>query len=179
MKSVQIPGGTAHLREAHELRVRHKRPVEAASVGASSALAKLPDDPEELAAATMVELGLSTEEATALYEIQDATILATLVSWTLDEPIPDATTIGDMRPEVYEALAVATREDGAAMATGVDFDPPDPKSEGFASSPTPPSAVSSNGSGAKRESGSIEPPSTNGTSLPSVEPSPDAATRTT
>jgi len=181
MKTVEIPGGVAHLREPAEIRVRHKRPIEAASLGAAAVLAKLPGDQEKLEALDMSELGLTSAESILLFELQDATILGVLASWTLDEPIPTVDTIGDMRPAVYEALALATRETGAAIAKGVDFDPPDPKSPEMEGSPTVRSADSDNGLSAKTEaeSESISAPSSNGTSLRSVEPSPDAAMRTT
>jgi hypothetical protein len=136
MKTVEIPGGNAQLREKHEIKVRHRRLVESASVGAAVALSKLPSDEAELEAATLADLGLTTDEADGLFKLQDATIVAALDSWTLPDPIPTLATVGDLDPDVYDALAEATRELGTAIATEESFDPPAPTLPGFEESPT-------------------------------------------
>lgn len=138
MKTVEIPGGNAQLREKTEIKVRHRRLVESASVGAAVALSKLPSDPAELEAATLADLRLTTDEADGLFKLQDATIVAALDSWTLPDPIPTLTTVGDLAPDVYDALAEASRELGTAIATE-DFDPPAPTDPALEESPTSPS----------------------------------------
>ncbi len=145
MKTVTIPGGTASLREMHEIKVRHRRIIETAAIAAVPALAKLPSSLEELATAKLSELNLSKEEATSLFELQDATIVASLDSWTRPEPIPTLDTIGDLDEDVYEALSLASRDLGAAVASGVDFDPSDPRAPGFEATPTSPSDGSAAG----------------------------------
>ena len=142
MKTVDIPGGKATLREEAEVKVRHKRIVEAAAVAAATALSKLPGDRESLEAVKLDELQLTAAEATVLFELQDATIVAALADWTLPDPIPTLDTIGDLDSELYERLAEQTRDLGTAAATDVDFSPPDPSSPGFQASPTPPSDAS-------------------------------------
>ena len=46
MKTVEIPGGNAQLREKHEIKVRHRLLIEAASEGEAVALKKLTSDPD-------------------------------------------------------------------------------------------------------------------------------------
>jgi hypothetical protein len=164
MKTVEIPGGNAQLREKHEIKVRHRRLVESASVGAAVALAKLPSDEAELEAATLADLDLTTDEADGLFKLQDATIVAALDSWTLPDPIPTLSTVGDLDPDVYDALAEASRELGTAIATEESFDPPNPQSEGFDASPTSRSAGSEEHSKDDQEPVSTETPQTTTTS---------------
>jgi hypothetical protein len=171
MKTVEIKGGTANMREQHEIKVRDRRLVESSAVAASSALSKLPSDKAELEELELSQMNLSRPEANALFELQDATIVASLVSWTLPEPIPDLDTIGDMDPEVYDKLAEATRTIGASIATKVNFEPTDPRSPEFESSPTTPSDVSEGASRADQEPQSIQPQQTVGVSTPSASPS--------
>jgi hypothetical protein len=131
MRTVEIPGGTAELRDRLDIKIRHRRMIEAAAVAASAAMAKLPDNiPAEQLKQTEVEtLSLTRQEATTLFELQDATIVASLASWTLDEPLPNLDTIGDLEQDVYDALALATSEVGANVAAPENFDAsPDPES---------------------------------------------------
>lgn len=140
MKTVAIPGGQARFREKPEIKVRHRRMVEAAAIAAAPALSKLPGDVDSLETLNMSELGLSRSEAQSLYDLQETTIVASLIDWTLPEPTPDEETIGDLDPKLYDALAQATREIGVAIVDEVDFEPSDPKTPGFESTPTAPSA---------------------------------------
>lgn len=142
MKTVPIPGGTADLREQNEIKVRHRRLVESASAGAAVALAKLPSDQAELEAATLADLDLTEVEADNLFRLQDATIVAALDSWTLPDPIPTLATVGDLTPEVFDALAEATRDLGTVIASKEDFEPTNPNSPEFKETPTPPSSDS-------------------------------------
>lgn len=133
-KIIEIPGGTAELREPSELRVRDRRLIETAALAAASVIAKLPDssDAEALAKTKLSDLNLDRHEANALMELQDATIVAFVV-----EPKLTMDTIGDLTPEVYDALTQATRSLGADVARGVDFSPNPDKS-----TPTGPSSDS-------------------------------------
>ena len=145
MRTIKIPGGTAALREKHEIKVRHKRLIESATIGAAVAMAKLPSDQAELEAASLADLELTSAEADGLFALQDATIIATLSAWSLPEPIPTLATLGDLDPDVYDALAEGSREMGTAITAGEDFNPPDPQSAEFALSPTLPSGASEGG----------------------------------
>ena len=176
MKPVEIPGGNAQLREKHEIKVRHRRLIEAASVGAAVALSKLPSDPDELETATLTDLKLTKDEAGSLFELQDATIVAALDSWTRPEAIPTLATVGDLDPEVYDALAEATSDLGTAIISTESFDPPDPQSPGFASSPTLPSSASEAALRDDPEPASTDTQPTNTSSGVTDESSQDSAT---
>jgi len=103
---------------------RHRRIVKTAAVAAQSVLERLPKDATE--DTPMPEM--STGEAAHLMELQDATIVALLAGWSLDRPLPTMDTIQDLPGELYDALAEATKELGATVATGSDFSvDPDPK----------------------------------------------------
>ena len=77
-------------------------------------------------------------------------------------PGPDS--IEDLPANLYGALATATQENTGVILQGTSFDPVDPKSAEFASSPTGPSAASDNGSRAESESKSTKPRRTGGRS---------------
>jgi len=172
MKTIEIPDGSAELREKPDIKVRHRRLIEAAGVAAMPGLAKLPSTRDELENLDVAKVGsLTRTEADSLFTLQDATIIAALASWTLPKPLPTMDTVGDLDPELYDALANATRELGTSVATGVDFDPPDPRSEGFASSPTQPSTASDGDLRANQGSESTETLPTDTPSTATVESS--------
>ncbi len=140
-KVIEIPGGTATLRERPEVRTRHQQLVEAASIAASSALAKVPSglpegtDDASVAARTEALAGVNftMEEGLSLMQLKNAVIVALLESWTLPGPVPTMATIGDVDPEVYAALEKETNALGAAneALASVNFEPtpkPDPES---------------------------------------------------
>jgi hypothetical protein len=139
MRTVDIPGGTAVLRERADLRTRDKRIIEAASVAALPAIRHLPQDKSlaELQEIDVADTDLSFDEYLLLMQMQDAGIVAALASWTLPMPLPTMATVGDLDPALTQALVEATRRTTAAIATSTDFDPsPDPES------PTAPSSDS-------------------------------------
>jgi len=179
MRTVTIEGGTADVREGPDITVRQKRIVESAAVGASHALSKLPSDQKALENLSIQDLNLTKDEADTVYALQDATIVASLASWTLDKPLPTLDTIGDMSQGLYDELARATSGMGASIVNGVDFDPPNPSDPEFESSPTPPSDGSEPVSRADQASESTATPSTAGTSTDSGEPSQGSATPAT
>ncbi len=166
MRTVDIPGGTAELREKLDMKVRHRRLVESAALAAASAVAKLPGDREELEALDMSKLDLTKDEADGLFALQDATIIATLASWTLPDALPTVGTVQDLDQELYDALAAATSDIGTSIATGIDFDPSSPADPGFEGTPTVPSDGSAADSRADQGSSLTETP--NGTTQSSV-----------
>lgn len=145
---VPIPGGEATIRDVKDLRVKHRRLIEAATIGAASALSRLPQDlagdGEDLTEVPIEAMtNLTAKDATALMELQDATIVALLQDWTLrDErgvpvPLPTMETVGDLSPEVYDALAQATRTAAADLGRAADLGPsPDPKAPTDGSPPS-------------------------------------------
>ncbi len=137
---VEIPGGTALLRESKELRGRDRNLVKAAAMAAADALAKMPeevqkgkqdDESDEDAAvrlaAAMADVHLTWQESLSLLELRQATVVASLISWSRDEKLPTMETIGDLEADLYDALDTAIG--GVSGAVGAtDFDPtPNPK----------------------------------------------------
>ena len=96
------------LRELEDLTVRHKRVVESAAIAAGTALMKLAPYEDDLTNVPIAELGLSEQEAQSLYHFQDATIVASLESWTLGIPLPTMETIEDLKPELQSIEPHAT-----------------------------------------------------------------------
>jgi hypothetical protein len=173
VKTVDIPGGQATLREKQDIKVRHRRLIEAAGIEAAPLLAKLPNDQASKAALTesqVLALGISKQEANSLFELGDATIVAALAAWTLPDPLPTLATIGDLDPELYEALSTACAQLGADL-TQETFEPPPPGSPGFEASPTEPSDASDSDSEGTERSESTDVPPSSGPSTSSASPS--------
>lgn len=129
MRSIDIPGGTATLREREDLAERQRRLVKSRGLAASGVLTRLQDatkdggDPQSVM--------VSATEAEEILEVQDAVIVALLASWTLDRPLPTMETIQDLPAELYDALSNATADLGASLAVDTDFsENPDPKATG-------------------------------------------------
>lgn len=142
MKTVNIPGGTAALREKPDIKVRHRQLVEAAYIPATAVMEKLPGDLEDLEAFDLSTSKISLTEAQSLFDLQSATIVAALSSWSRPEPIPTMDTIGDLDQDVYDALSEATSSLGQEIVAPENFEPGDPHSPEFTESPTTPSSDS-------------------------------------
>lgn len=171
--TIRRPAWSARLRENDEIKVRHRRLIENAGIAAARPMAKIEQQKREgkdVGGLDMTELDLDAVEADRVMALQDAVIVATLASWTLDEPLPTLETVGDMDTDVYEALAKATREQGAAIATSVDFEPK-PDDPGFEQSPTSPSGGSEEPLRDEQEHDSLSAPASNGESTPIAVPS--------
>lgn len=110
MRRVDIPGGTAMLREDDELTVGQKRLMANTAVAAGALMAKLPATREELAAFNMMAAGFTFAEMELFDRAQDGAIVARLASWTLDAPLPTMDTINEVPASVIEALGAATVE---------------------------------------------------------------------
>ena len=135
-KLITIPGGMARIREPQELKLRQRRMVEHAAIAAAHVIGKLPDGADETTKISDIP-ALSLADAEAITNLQDATIIAVLESWTLPEPLPTMETLGDLDVATYDALAAAAKDLNGAR---VDFAPsPDP------ASPTSPSSSSAGG----------------------------------
>lgn len=124
---IQIPGGSATLRD-ELVSERHIRLVEAASAAAQGVLRKMDavvsDEMEEdERQEALLRVDLTRTEATALQEMQDAAIVATLERWSLKEPLPTVDTVADLPREVYRALAGACTPIALASLRPVDFEP--------------------------------------------------------
>lgn len=135
---IEIPGGSATIREPKDVKQRARRRLELASILASPIFTRINEarkdrerelghevKPEDV---SLIELGLSRDDFDAMYEVQTATILAYLESWTLDRELPrSAEDLDDLPSELYDALRTGTARDGADAVAPVDFSPnPDP-----------------------------------------------------
>jgi hypothetical protein len=109
---VAIPGGEATLRDT--LTIKERRTLRAIATSAM-----------ELAQKAGANEALNTADADFMLATQDrladATLLAFLVSWTLDKPLPTADTIGEMDGNVYDAISKAIEDHGGAF--GIDTSP--------------------------------------------------------
>lgn len=136
MITIDLPGGgKATLREDGELTPRQRRPLKKYGLALGPKIA-------ELMAASQVTVdgktadgsrglpgapvALSLTDADMLVEMQDATTLALLASWTLDRPLP--TTIDELydvdehTPGGYDVLSAAAARITAAAAAAAGFD---------------------------------------------------------
>lgn len=142
--SVDIPGGTAWLRDPADIRERHRRLVQTAMVPLRRVFAAVPQELAEIAsgtgpeaeqarikAGTIVGENVTTrQEAAAMKELHDAVIVALLSEWSLPERVPTMDTIEDVSPEIYDALDEHTwgrAEDVIAASLPTNFGPQDEK----------------------------------------------------
>lgn len=141
MKQVEIPGGVATVRETEDLRGRDRQLIRAASLAAGAVLDKMiaargngpePEDEEakkareEAFAATAQEIAsdssLSWQEWLRFLEFRQAVVIAQLAAWSLPDPLPTMTTIGDLPPDLFDALDAAVGGVPASAAE-TDFSP--------------------------------------------------------
>ena len=149
-RTIDIPGGQAVLRDPSDVKVKQRRWFQASGLAARSIFEQLPENlmqplPENASQEAkdkrnaqvqeaLQALSLSGQESAALLGMQDGVILALLESWTLGDPLPkDLDAVGDMDPAVYDALAEATKEDGAKLVMR-SFGPTPDKSAPFGNS---------------------------------------------
>lgn len=173
MRTIEIPGGTARIKEQKDLRGRDTKLIKAASLAASNVLSKIPDDirpkPDEdkqVAGERMQNylkehpLEVNAAEAMKVLDLRESVMVAYLASWTLELPLPTMETVGDLPDDIYQALDDAVGGDALnAASSSVNFDVnPDQKS------PTGPSRSSDSTSraGASQDQESIQK-SENGT----------------
>lgn len=136
MRTVEIPGGTARIKDRGDLRGRDSKLIKASALAAQNVLAKIPEearpkpgeDPKE-AGDRMQKyleehpLDLTAEEGMLLLDMKEAVMVAYLVDWTLDLALPTMKTIGDLPDEIYQALDDATGgETINAAVSSVNFE---------------------------------------------------------
>lgn len=147
MKRVTLPGGGwADLREPSgsdepidKLTVKGRRGINVVSGRLSQegrarivAIQNMDAGPDRDAAVNALDSALSEDDLEAFFRIQEATLVALLIDWSLDRALPTTHTVGDMPVDVYDAL-VAEVATEAAAATSLDLDlsvgdgTPDPK----------------------------------------------------
>lgn len=137
-----ILGGNAVFRDMDELRGRDRNLIKAAAASAAGYFAKLPPEllkpgpegetPDQMVVRVtplMEGIVFTWQENLALIELRQATVVAMLQAWDLDQPLPTMETIGDLEGELYDSLDAAVGGVSAAVALGVNLDPsPDPGS---------------------------------------------------
>ncbi|MHB1472409.1 MAG: hypothetical protein ACYCV4_02080 [Dermatophilaceae bacterium] len=121
---VSIPGGTATLADPDEMTVRRRRPIQvlAASMDRLSEITANAPGVDE--AQRIASLHLTEAEIDQMSRLQDAVVLAFLLGWTLDLPLPETLEdVGDMPVGVYDALSEHTAKLGARLAADETFSP--------------------------------------------------------
>lgn len=115
-REITIPGGTAVLRESHELTERHRRPIKmiVAQLG--------PNAQEKMLGWQAGTYDLTEHDAELMFKNHDAVIWCYLKSWSLDRPVPDDwREVGNSIPgDVYDALMAACMEQDQATAEAAD-----------------------------------------------------------
>lgn len=183
-RSIEIPGGHATIRSPEDVKQKARRRLEMASILASPVYKQINDarkkieqekgEKVEPGDVNLIDLGLTREDFDAMYEVQTATVLAYLESWTLERDLPKtADELDELPAGLYDALREGTTVDGADAVAPVDFSP-DPR-EG---TPTVGDSVSSKP--LKEESGSpLTQRSENGGEKPHIAASTVAGMTTT
>jgi hypothetical protein len=135
-RQVEIPGGFATLREAADFRGKDRNVVKAAAMAATPTILKMPEvvregplegeTPEETAerlAPFMEGVPLDMDDTQALIQLRQATMVATLESWTLDLPLPTTMkAMGELPGDLYDALDAANGGITTAVANATNFD---------------------------------------------------------
>lgn len=81
-----------------------------------------PEVGEARTAENMAVLQITAAEFDHIWELQDATTWAQLVSWTLDAPLPASPAdLADLDAELYDALTIIGGRIGAETITGEGF----------------------------------------------------------
>ena len=139
-RTVDIPGGTAVIRDADELTGRQSDLIEAATISIASLFTKVPgvdlkrgDDETEEAykerLTTAANEAFSTvawtlDESTRLVEWRRAMVFATLDSWSIDRPLPKTIDeLADLPGPLARALNAAVG--GSLMQVATDYTSPD------------------------------------------------------
>lgn len=122
--TVDIPGGTAEILDRSELTARRQRAIEVIALLSAPVVKKVqaagkavtPDGETVIAPGVdpnaaedaLAAVHLTEDEAALFFKIQDASIYAHLLSWTLDRPRPETVdAVQDLPLNVYEALREA------------------------------------------------------------------------
>ncbi len=133
MRTIDIPGGQAVLRDQpDELRVRQSRLIQTTALAAGALFGKLKEvlptngQPVDVQALAASMPDMTRTEAATLLEVQDAMLVALLVSWTLPDPLPTMDTVQDMEADVYQTLTAAVTKAnlGAMFTKAIDFSSP-------------------------------------------------------
>ena|SRR5579859_3302561 len=150
---IQIPGGTATLRDPADLTERGRRLMLTTIMPLQSLAGKMPKDADAQAVARSIS---TRQEAAAMMEVRDAAIVVLLKEWTRDEPLPTLDTLLDLDHETFTALEAAVTpfvNDVLRAAMPTNFEPQDPSGDnpfGGSATSAPGLRVAANGSKGKR-----------------------------
>lgn len=136
MRTINIPGGIAKIKEQKDLRGRDTKLIKAYALAAQSVLLKIPEEARPKPGESKEDAGkrmqeylethpvqMSGEEGMRMLDMKESVMVAYLASWTLEIPLPTMETIGDLPDEVYQALDDAVGGDAITVAAAsVDFD---------------------------------------------------------
>ena len=127
MRTIDIPGGTAVIRERNELTERQRRAVR------NTMLAALGDQLGDMQIdEPNMRLKITPELPAQLFAMRDVAILQGLVSWTLPDPVrpgelrplpADTDEVLDLPGDVYDALANECQEAIGGLFTDVSPSP--------------------------------------------------------
>ena len=140
--TVQVPGGTAVLRD--KLTVRQRRPLVLASSSVSANLRQQIADASDDGQAE-ANLEVSEAEVEQMLRMQEAAVVVFLESWDLTDaagqplPLPTVETVGDYDAELFDVLSDAVAARGAAAINGIGDTGPDGITD--PGSPTGPSSI--------------------------------------
>jgi hypothetical protein len=146
MKRIELPGGGwADIREPgtgeliDQVTVKGRRGIMVVRGRVSregrdlmNRIAKMPEGPERDAALEAVEDSLSEDDYNTMMRVTEATLVANLAAWSLDQPLPTTKTVEDLPTPLYDALSEVVAADAASsLDMSLDTDPgdgtPDPK----------------------------------------------------
>jgi len=132
MRRIELPGDQwADLREPggdsgnlrDDLTVSGKRGISRVSGKLSQdarvqigAVQEMENGPAKEAATWAMVGSLSEEDQDTFTQVADATLVALLAGWSLDLPLPQPATVGDMPSSIYDCLTQAVAEEAAASA---------------------------------------------------------------
>lgn len=114
--TINIPGGTATLRDPEDIRVKHRRPIQVLALSMSPEARQVLDSAQP--GSDISFGGLPEADITNLIRINEAAVYARLLSWTIPDPLPEsAQDVEEMRGVVYDVLMAECVRSAADLAT--------------------------------------------------------------
>lgn len=126
MRTVEIPGGTAQVRDQPgEITIGAEQLIAAASAAAMPAFRKVLDREKWVTdgSGDVRSTALTMEDSLSLFQRTNAMVVARLASWTIDRPLPTIHTIGDLPSDLHAPLAKAVQDIELEGIQVTDFGP--------------------------------------------------------
>lgn len=124
MPIITVPGGQVELRDKPNVGGREL--IQETLFDMINTLKrKMPDtDVEKLSDFTQIPIDqIDGEFLHASNQLQRAGVVAFVKSWSLRDPLPTMSNVGDMDPDVYDVIAKATTPMIVSAAQGLSFEP--------------------------------------------------------